>query len=257
MAGYVKLFSEIVESSIWDEDSDTCKVWITLLALSDQDGYVRGSPGWLAGKSRVSLGKCTLALRKFKEPDLQSKTEDNEGRRIEQLEDGWLILNYISFRDRLSTDKQSVATRERVRKHRERYNALRNGNQALHTVTSEKPVVASVDGDASVPLEGREFERREPFDPMNVPDKLKTASFMDAWGKWINYRRGFKKVKDWAALFSEQLTFVARFEAPDAEEILRTSMRNGWQGLFEPKGSRPSASPEKNQIRETINVKTL
>ncbi len=126
MSGYAKLFSEIVDSSIWDEDSDTCKVWITLLALADQDGYVRGSEGWLAGKSRVSLGKCVLALRKFKEPDIRSRTPDNEGKRIEQLSDGWLILNYIAFRDKLSTDPKASATRERVRKHRERYKALQS-----------------------------------------------------------------------------------------------------------------------------------
>ncbi len=125
MSGYAKLFSEIVDSSIWDEDSDTCKVWITLLALADQDGYVRGSDGWLAGKSRVSLGKCVLALGKFKEPDLRSRTPDNGGRRIEQLDDGWLILNYISFRDRLSNDPKASATRERVRKHREDYHSRR------------------------------------------------------------------------------------------------------------------------------------
>lgn len=327
MAGYVKLFSEIVDSSIWEEDSDTCKVWITLLALADQDGYVRGSEGWLAGKSRVSLGKCVLALRKFKEPDLRSRTEDNEGRRIEQLEDGWLILNYISFRDRLSADPKVVASRERVRKHRElqalkrgdipknsadyegyvyymlepeavrmkigyssnpwaRLAELKGKNPTLRIegvergsvivehkrheefksirmdgewfkyteelkafvaalpnattipvgVTSPRPVVASED--ASVLLEGKESEKGKPFDPMTVPEELKTSSFMDAWGKWINYRRGFRKVKDWAALFSEQLAFVSRYSAKDAEEILRTSMRNGWCGLFEPKETR-------------------
>jgi hypothetical protein len=139
MAGYAKLFSEIVDSSIWDESPETCKVWITLLALADQDGYVRGSEGWLAGKSRVSLGKCVLALRTFTEPDVRSRTMEHQGRRIEILEDGWLVLNYIKFRDRLSTDPKTVATRLRVQKHRERY-------KALQSVTSGDSASASVQG---------------------------------------------------------------------------------------------------------------
>ncbi len=126
MSGYVKIFSEIVDSSIWEEDPKTCKVWITLLALCNCDGYVRGSSGWLAGKARVDKSVCESALEKFKNPDLRSRTPDNDGRRIEQLEDGWLVLNYLAFRDRLSSDPKAVATRERVQKHRERYIALRN-----------------------------------------------------------------------------------------------------------------------------------
>lgn len=136
MSGFTKLFSDIVESSIWREPSDICKVWITLLALADQDGYVRGSIGWLSGKAVVSEEACEDAIRRFQEPDRLSRTADNEGRRIEQLEDGWLILNYLKFRDRLSHDAKAAATRERVRKHRERYRALRNAESVTPAVSA-------------------------------------------------------------------------------------------------------------------------
>jgi hypothetical protein len=126
--GYTKLFSDIVDSSIWDENAETCKVWVTLLALCNADGMVRGSIGWLAGKARVSQAACQVALSKFEASDPKSRTTDNDGQRIEALEDGWLILNYLIFRDRLSTNPKAVKTRERVRLHRERYHALRNIN---------------------------------------------------------------------------------------------------------------------------------
>jgi hypothetical protein len=148
--GYTKLFSDIVDSSIWDESAETCKVWVTLLALSNADGLVRGSVGWLAGKSRVTVKACELALKKFAAPDPKSRTPDNDGRRIEVLEDGWLILNYLLFRDRLSMNPIAVKTRERVRKHRERYTALRNGN----SVTAPHPASASASASESVPVSG-------------------------------------------------------------------------------------------------------
>ncbi len=177
MSGYAKLFSEIVDSSIWDESPETCKVFITLLALADQDGYVRGSDGWLAGKSRVSLGKCVLALRKFRQPDLRSRTPDNEGRRIEQLPDCWLILNYIAFRDRLSSDPKATATRERVRKHRERY-------RALHGVTSGDSASASVQ---------RERGTGERGNGLSGADKVALDKSLDrAIGRLADLRRGDK-----------------------------------------------------------------
>ena len=128
MNGYVKLFSDIVDSSIWNEDPITFKVWIALLALSDPSGQIRGSTPWLAKKARVSEKQCELALIKFTQPDPESRTKDYDGRRIEVLEDGWLVLNYLRFRDRLSNNEKALASRERVRKHRERYKALRNAS---------------------------------------------------------------------------------------------------------------------------------
>lgn len=151
--GYAKLFADIVDSSIWEEDAETCKVWVTLLALCNADGLVRGSVGWLAGKARVSLEKCRMALAKFSSPDPRSRTPDNEGRRIEAVEDGWLVLNYLMFRDRLSTNPKCVATRERVRKHRERYNALRNAS-SVTSVTAPHSASASTSASGSaLPLE--------------------------------------------------------------------------------------------------------
>lgn len=143
MSGYCKLFSDIVESSIWDEPAQTCKVWVTLLALSDADGFVRGSVGWLAGKARVTHDECYHAVNLFQQPDHKSRTPDHDGRRIECLEDGFLILNYLVFRDRLSDSAKAISTRERVRKHRERYKALRN------TVSVTPPVSASASASVS------------------------------------------------------------------------------------------------------------
>jgi hypothetical protein len=151
MSGYVKLFSEIIDSSIWSEPHSTRVVWITLLALSDCDGYVRGSIGWLAGKAKVTNAECRAAIAKFLSPDPHSRTPDHDGRRIEALEDGWLVLNYLAFRDRLSSDPKAIATRERVRKHRERYMALRNAE----SVTPAVPASASVSVHASASSFGK------------------------------------------------------------------------------------------------------
>jgi len=177
MAGYVKLFSDIVDSSIWDEDPYTCKVWVTLLALADPDGFVRGSAGWLAGKSRVSTEQCERALQKLRMPDPRSRTPEYEGRRVEFLDDGWLILNYHLFRDRLSNDPQTTSTRERVRKHRERYRALRN----VTSVTPEISASASASVPVSVPEGGQGGIQMKATDNRNASITDGVSAFERFW----------------------------------------------------------------------------
>ncbi len=68
------------------------------------------------------------------------------------------------------------------------------------------------------------------------PEKLKTGRIMAKWAIWQTARRAFKKPKSWAVLFDEQVEWLSQFEEQKVFDILSASIRNGWQGLFEPKG---------------------
>ena len=197
MPGYAKLFSDIVDSSIWEQPSDVCKVWVTLLALASADGFVRGSPGWLAGKARVSMDICRESLHTFQQPDPHSRTEDHDGRRIEEMDDGWLILNYLAFRNRLSDDAKAVRTRERVQKHRERYNALRNAA----SVTS----VDSASASSSVSEKKKKGTVFTPPTPEDVAEysaeigyPLNSQAWCDIYAQ-KGWMVGRSKMKDWKA----------------------------------------------------------
>jgi hypothetical protein len=115
MAGYTPLFNSIVTSSVWNEDSETRIVWITLLALADANGKVEGSVSGLAPVARVSLAICKKALNRLKQPDPYSRTKEYEGRRIEDIDGGWQVLNYIKFRE-----KAKMRTAEYYKNYRKR-----------------------------------------------------------------------------------------------------------------------------------------
>jgi len=106
MTGYTKLFSSILASTIWDEDAPTRLVWITLLAMSDKNGTVQGSIPGLAHQARVSLAETEAAIKKLQAPDPYSRSKDHEGRRIKEIDGGWLILNRAKYRDKLSVDQR-------------------------------------------------------------------------------------------------------------------------------------------------------
>jgi len=119
-SGYTKLFGSIVASTIWREDDKTRIVWITLLALSDRDGYVAGSLPGLADLARVSLEDCISAIERLQQPDEYSRSPEHDGRRIQVVEGGWLIVNRAKYRDLNTDERRRETDRLRQRRHREK-----------------------------------------------------------------------------------------------------------------------------------------
>jgi len=144
MAGFNKLVPEIVQSSIWNEASDIRIVWITLLAVKDKDGYVRGDVNTIARLANVSSEVTGIALDMFQKPDKNSNTPDNEGRRIEKKNGGFIILNHHLYR---AMDRNEYM-REYMRKKRmEKDGENVNVNITQHSVSVS--VLDSVLGEGS------------------------------------------------------------------------------------------------------------
>lgn len=156
MSGFVKLASDLVFSSIWQADPAVCKVWITLLALANCDGRVRGSPGWLAHMARVPQEDCDRALQMFLGPDPSSRTPTNEGRRISEIEGGWQIINYRLHRDRLGKD---VSDNPRRTYQREWQRAKRAGVNNCQQVST--PASDSGDNKSLSSLNGMTAEQKQ------------------------------------------------------------------------------------------------
>jgi hypothetical protein len=117
---YAKLSSNIVFSSMWEEDAETCKVWITLLALKDRDGLVDKNITGIARLAKIPLDKCEWAFKKFQEPDPNSTTTLEEGRRIRKTDKGWLIINHELYQECGWSDEKRVYERKRKADYRER-----------------------------------------------------------------------------------------------------------------------------------------
>lgn len=142
MAGYSKLFSSIVTSTVWGEGHTTRIVWITLLAICDAKGIVEGSIPGLAHQARVSLTEAREALKVLSSPDSFSRTPDNEGRRIEAIRGGWKILNYEQYRQKGQEKDGSRAEYHRNYYHHNR-KMLKNVELNISTLNHTAPASAS------------------------------------------------------------------------------------------------------------------
>lgn len=122
---YNKIFSKIVDSSIWGESESTRLVWLTFLAVMDEDGFVcLASVDNVANRARVSMAKARTAIERLESPDPESSDPDNEGRRIERVPGGWLVLNAPKYRELVTRVVVREQTKERVRRFRERQKTL-------------------------------------------------------------------------------------------------------------------------------------
>lgn len=114
MNQWTKLFSGILQSTVWQEPMPTKIVWITMLALKDSEGRVEASIPGLAHVAGVALEECEKALERFLSPDPYSRSKEHEGRRIREIEGGWQVLNHFKYRDEKSDYRREYNRRKQA-----------------------------------------------------------------------------------------------------------------------------------------------
>jgi hypothetical protein len=137
---YNKLFSKILDSSIWLEPDQTRIVWMTLIASMDEDGFCPfACPANLANRAMVPLEKCEAAIKTLESADPNSADQDNDGRRLERVPGGWLVLNAGKYNELVSRQMKREGTRRRVAdfraKKREPKTAVTPGNAEKQKIT--------------------------------------------------------------------------------------------------------------------------
>lgn len=136
---FTKLFASITESTIWAEPDHTRIVWITMLAMADHAGRVWASIPGLANRSRVTIEQCESALSTLLSPDKYSRTKDHEGRRIEEIDGGWRLLNHQKYR--------AIRDEESIKESKRRYINERRAKEreGVETVEQSRTQENSVD----------------------------------------------------------------------------------------------------------------
>ena len=93
----------------------------------DEDGYASFACAEnLARRAGVELSDCIAALECFMSPDKRAPEQEYEGRRLERVSGGYIVLNAGKYRNMFSREIQKEQTRKRVAKFREK--SKRNAN---------------------------------------------------------------------------------------------------------------------------------
>ncbi len=175
---YTKLFTTITDSTIWSEPNHVRICWVTMLAMSDQHGEILASIPGLAHRARITLEEAQDSLEKFLSPDAFSRTPDNEGRRIEEIEGGWRLLNHKKYRDVRDEEERKEQLREAQRRFREksRNHCVITCNQNNHS----KPQSSHTDTDTDTDTEEKSSPVGAAAKPKKESKKVSDEEFFAA-----------------------------------------------------------------------------
>jgi len=112
--GFTKLDEGIVFSSIMGEDDSVFRAWIILLATCKEDGISRISEVFLCSIMKKDLNEIQRCLKVLESPDSNSRSKNDDGKRIIRIDGGFKIINYQRYRENTPTDY----LREKQRKYR-------------------------------------------------------------------------------------------------------------------------------------------
>lgn len=143
---------------------------------------------------------------------------------------------------------------EELAKSEELYTKKVNQTEGARLGKAEKAVKSIV---TSIVTENVTERQSQPQSPnkvlMEFPDALRTARVINKWSVWMNFRRGMRKPANWIDLFNEQIGWLSKYTEEQVFEILSSSIRNGYQGLFEPKNAN---NPKHNSQRIDRSIGT-
>ena len=249
---FVKLWQSILESSIWSAPDRHRLVWIAMLVMADQNGFVGASIDGLARRANVPVEDAEKAIESFLAPDPLSRSDIAEGRRIEKVGRGWHILNHGYFRD--LRDKEARRDYERERKRKQRAgkcpavtgtcpdasgtDAGQDGTSSgLSRMSAQAYAYAEAQADAPSPKESTSRKRSAPDLP---PDFLE---FWEAYGKKGSRRESLArwiKMKPTPEMAAEVIAAAKAYRAAhtDDPKFQRDAQRwlkhEGWNDELPP-----------------------
>jgi len=192
-------------------------VLMACVTLCNAQGILDMTPEAISGRTGWPVEFVRKGISELEQPDPRSRTPDDDGRRLAKLDEhrdwGWLIVNYEKYRSLYDPDVVKSQTRERVRRHRERRNAVKRD------VT---------DGNASK-RQALSIKHEEGKSDVTLIPGLDSES----WNQWFTYRAATKKPIKPPSI-PAAMRELAKFGEMQAE-VVQHSIANSYQGLFAPK----------------------
>lgn len=125
---YAPLYSEIADSSLWDEPYHVRILFVTMMAKKQADQIVYGDEYRLKKWANLnSMEEVNDALRVLESPDKLRPGQRFQGRRIERVDGGWLILNGEKYEELMQKINERARKAQWARENRKKAKQNRGG----------------------------------------------------------------------------------------------------------------------------------
>ncbi len=147
---YAKLFSRITESSLMEQPVPTRYVFLALLAIADPKGHVIGTDIALARRINIPLNSFQEAVRNLMEPDPDSNSTSEDGRRLVPSDcgRGYRLVNYLAYRNARDEDHRREYMRNLMAEKRARDKAADTVLAPVSSVSTRKRSLAQAEAEA-------------------------------------------------------------------------------------------------------------
>lgn len=147
---------------------------MTFIAVMDEKGFAPfAAVGNVANRARVTIDEARTALTILESPDTESSDPENEGRRLERVPGGWLVLNAEKHRDLVTRAIRQAQTAERVRRHR----AMKRASNAPVTQSEAYSEAVTEEKADAVPVSIKTPEKEKiPVSTAGKPASLSPAA---------------------------------------------------------------------------------
>lgn len=171
--GFTKVFAELTSSSVWNLPYPHRIVWTALMSNCQMDGIVRVSWDSVWRLANVTPEEAEDALRAFLEPDEMSRSPEHDGRRIQRVDGGIMLLNYMKYRERLSPESRRQYMRDYMRRKRAENRGEKTCKLSLTPVNRRREKLTEVSWRDSYRLEAE--AACATVAPVDLPEEIRAA----------------------------------------------------------------------------------
>ena len=241
---FVKLDTGILDSTLWIE-RDQREVFITALLMAEPREFsepirqieigeleytdFEAPPGWYGFVPAASFGIINRAgvekdagleaLRKLGSPEIESRSKEHEGRRMIRMNGGFIILNYMKYRDK---DHTAALRQARLRARKKALEVTRDVSDVTRDATLQGCDVTQAEGREQMQI--AEPKEQIPSAKIKPSLGLSAEKIYQLYPRHIGKSDALKKikkalkVKTEAQLLGAVICYCAKVEAEGTED---------------------------------------
>ena len=135
---YGKIFDSMYEGTLYGH-WQAIVTFQQMIVLADADGVVDMTPQAIAARTSIPLEIIQAGIKVLEAPDQYSRTPDEDGKRIELLDEhrpwGWHIVNHEKYKNLRDADEIRAQNRERQQRFRDKKKTVTQRNAPSRSVT--------------------------------------------------------------------------------------------------------------------------